>query len=111
MNAAAPSSLTPDDLARRLAELVADERDALVDFLLLLDEFDRRRAWAEAGYDSLWSYCQRVLHLREGPAGRRIGAMRVIRRYPRLADALRDGRLCLSTVPLLVPLLRDDNLD
>jgi 5-methylcytosine-specific restriction endonuclease McrA len=111
MNAPAPSSLAPDVLARRLAELVAEERGALVEFLLHLEEFDRRRAWAEAGYDSLWTYCQRVLHLREGPAGRRIAAMRAVRQYPRLADALRDGRLCLSTVTLLAPLLREEALD
>jgi hypothetical protein len=90
---------------------MADERGVLVDFLRHLDEFDRRRAWAEAGYDSLWNYCLRVLHLREGPAGRRIGAMRVLRRFPQLADALRDGRLCLSTVTVIAPLLTEENLD
>jgi hypothetical protein len=81
-----------------------------VDFLLHLDEFDRRRAYVDAGYRSLWDYCLRALHLREGAAGRRIGAMRVLRRLPRLAPALRDGRLCASTVTLLGPLLTDANL-
>jgi hypothetical protein len=110
VNASAPCSLSTDALARRLAELSGEERHALVAFLLHLDEFDRRRAWADAGYDSLWSYCLRVLHLREGPAARRIGAMRVLRRFPALAEALRDGRLCLTTVPLLAPLLTEANL-
>jgi 5-methylcytosine-specific restriction endonuclease McrA len=111
VNAPTLSSLDADALARRLRDLVRDERDALVEFLQHLDEFDRRRAWAEAGHDSLWSYCLRVLHLREGPAGRRIGAMRVLRRFPALADALRDGRLCLSTITLVAPLLTASNLD
>jgi 5-methylcytosine-specific restriction endonuclease McrA len=111
MNALVPSSLSPEALARRLAELVASEREALVEFLLHLEEFDRRRLWAEAGYDSLWNYCQRVLHLREGPAARRIGAMRIVRQFPPLADAIRDGRLCLSTVTLLTPLLTEQSLD
>ena len=111
MNAAAPSCLASDALARRLRELVGDERNVQVDFLLHLEEFDRRRAWAEAGYDSLWTYCQRALHLREGPAGRRIGAMRVLRRFPGLEPALRDGRLCLSTVTVLGPLLTPANVD
>jgi hypothetical protein len=109
MNVTAPSSLASDALARRLAELVGDERNVQVDFLLHLDEFDRRRAWAEAGFPSLWEYALRVLHLREGAAFRRISAMRVLRRLPQLADALRDGRLCLSTVALLGPVLTDDN--
>src|SRR6266568_7088193 len=105
MNAPAPSSLSPEILACRLRELVSHERGVQVDFLLHLDEFDRRRAFLEAGYESLWTYCLQALHLREGPAGRRIGAMRVLRRFPALEGALRDGRLCLSTVTVLGPLL------
>ncbi|HEX7622635.1 MAG TPA: hypothetical protein VF400_03615, partial [Anaeromyxobacteraceae bacterium] len=73
-------------------------------------EFDTRRAWAEEGYGSLWDYLLRVLHLREGAAFRRIAAMRVLRRLPALAEALRDGRLCLSTVTALGPLLTEANV-
>jgi hypothetical protein len=111
MNAAAPSTVGTEILARRLRELAGDERNVQVDFLLHLDEFDRRLAFREAGYDSLWTYCLQALHLREGPAGRRIGAMRVLRRFPALEGALRDGRLCISTVTLLGPLLTAENLD
>jgi len=71
------SSLDARSLARRLGELAGDERHVQVEFLLHLDEFDRRRAWLELGYGSLWTYCLEVLHLREGAAGRRIAAMRV----------------------------------
>jgi hypothetical protein len=88
-----PSSLDSAALAHRLAELAGDERAVQVEFLLHLDEFDRRRAYVDAGYDSLWEYCLRALHLREGAAGRRIGAMRVLRRFPALEPALRDGRI------------------
>lgn len=88
----APASLDPTALSRRLGELAGHERELQVEFLLHLEEFDRRRAWAEAGYPSLWEYLLRVLHLREGAAGRRIAAMRVLRRFPALGDALRDGR-------------------
>ncbi|HEX8910159.1 MAG TPA: HNH endonuclease signature motif containing protein, partial [Anaeromyxobacteraceae bacterium] len=59
----------------------------------------------------LWEWCLRVLHLREGAAGRRIAAMRVLRRLPRLAEALRDGRLSLSTVTLLGPLLTEESCE
>jgi hypothetical protein len=57
VNAPDPSTLDSTHLARRLAELAGEERTVLVEFLLHLEEFDRRRAWAEAGYDSLWNYC------------------------------------------------------
>jgi hypothetical protein len=52
-----PSSLDSTALARRLAELVGDERNLQVHFLLHLDEFDRRRAYLDAGFGSLWDYC------------------------------------------------------
>jgi hypothetical protein len=104
-------ALSSDELARRLVELAGDERRVQVEFLLHLDAFDRRRAWLVAGYESLWGYCTQALHLREGAAGRRIGAMRALRRFPRLEPALRDGRLSLSTVTLLASLLTDENLD
>jgi len=92
------SSLDARTLARRLGELAGDERRVQVEFLRHLDEFDRRRAWVDLGYGSLWTYCLEALHLREGSAGRRIGAMKVLRRFPGLAEPLRDGRLCLSTL-------------
>ena len=104
-----PSSLDSRTLARRLGELAGDERRVQVDFLLHLDEFDRRRAWLGLGYGSLWTYCLEALHLREGAAGRRIAAMKVLRRFPGLADSLRDGRLCLSTLAMLGPVLTDEN--
>jgi 5-methylcytosine-specific restriction endonuclease McrA len=110
VNALAPSTLASADLARRLAELVGDERHIQVEFLLHLDEFDRRRAWAEIGFPSLWEYALRSLHLREGAAWRRITAMRLVRRFPSLADALRKGRLCLSTVGVLGPVLTEENV-
>lgn len=106
-----PSSLDSRTLARRLGELAGDERQVQAEFLLHLDEFDRRRAWLELGYASLWTYCLEVLHLREGSAGRRIGAMKVLRRCPGLAGALRDGRLCLTTLALLGQVLTEENAD
>ena len=110
MHASAPSSLDSAALARRLGELAGHEREVQVEFLLHLAEFDARRAWAEAGYRSLWDYLLRVVHLREGAAFRRIAAMRVVRRLPVVAEALRDGRLCLSTVAVLEQLLTEENV-
>ncbi len=93
MPTAIPSSLDSHALALRLSELAGEEREVQADFLLHLAVFDARRAYLEAGHSSLWSYCLEVLHLREGAAGRRIGAMRVLTRFPCLEAALREGRL------------------
>ncbi len=111
MSALAPASLESNVLALRLRELAGEERNVQVDFLLHLDEFDRRRAFVEAGHASLWAYCLEALHLREGAAGRRIQAMRVLRRFPTLEAPLRDGRLCLSTLALLGQVLTEENVD
>src|SRR5512133_172535 len=73
---AAPSSLDSTALAARLSELARDTRNVDVDFILHLAEFDRRRAYLEAGFGSLWAYCLEALHLSEGSAGRRIHARR-----------------------------------
>ncbi len=105
------ASLDSRTLARRLGELAGDERKVQVEFLQHLAEFDRRRAYLELGYGSLWTFCLEALHLREGPAGRRIAAMKVLRRFPRLAGALRDGSLCLTTLALLGPVLTEENAD
>jgi len=110
MNAIAPSSLPSDALARRLADLCGEERNIQADFLLHLDEFERRKAYLAAGYGSLWTYCLEALHLRESSAGRRLAAMKVLRRFPALEAPLRDGRICLSTMNLLGPVLTDENL-
>ncbi|HUL59085.1 MAG TPA: hypothetical protein VLU43_07420 [Anaeromyxobacteraceae bacterium] len=111
MHALAPSTLDSASLARRLRDLAGDERQVQVDFLLHLDEFDRRQEYLPLGFGSLWDFCLRELYLREGAAGRRIAAMRALRRFPRLESPLRDGRLCLSTAPLLAQVLTEETLD
>jgi len=101
-----PAALDSAALSRRLSELAGHEREVQVEFLRHLAEYDLRRAYLEEGYDSLWAYCQRALLLREGPAALRITAMRALRRFPIVAEILRDGRLCLR---LLEPVLTDEN--
>ncbi len=109
MHATTPASLDSAALSRRLSELAGHEREVQVEFLLHLTEYDLRRAWLEAGFGSLWDFLTGALHYREGAAHRRIRAMRVLRRLPHLADAFRDGRLCLTTAALLEPVLTEEN--
>jgi hypothetical protein len=111
MSATGPRLLDAPALAKRLRELARDKRNVDVDFLLHLDAFDARNAYLDAGYASLWDFCLRELHLREGAAGRRIGAMRVLRRFPALEAPLRDGRLSLCTITMLGPALTAANLE
>jgi len=109
VHATSPASLDSAALSRRLSQLAGSEREVQVEFLLHLAEYELRRAYLEAGFGSIWDYVTRFLHYREGAAQRRIKAARVLRRLPLLAEALRDGRLCMSTVALLDPLLTEEN--
>src|SRR5512147_306612 len=106
-----PAALDSTTLAACLRATASEERDRQVDFLRYLDAFDAKEAYREAGYGSLWEFCTKDLALREGAAGRRIGAMRVLRAFPRLEAPLRDGRLSLTTAVTLRPVLGEENLD
>ena len=110
MSPAELSALDAQALSSQLRSLAGEERAIQAQFLQHLDELDRRRAFLELGHPSLWEFCLRALHLREGAAGRRIGAMRVLRRFPELAPALGEGRLCLTTLCVLGPALTEANV-
>jgi len=106
-----PSALDTKTLVSCLLATAGGERNEQVDFLLYLAEVDAREAYREHSCGSLWDFCRREAHLRAGAAGRRIGAMRALRDFPALEAPLRDGRLCLTTVVTLRPVLTRENLD
>jgi hypothetical protein len=59
----------------------------------------------------MFAYCTRGLYLSEAEAYRRIRVARAARLHPVLLAMLRDGRLHLSGMALLVPLLTPENRD
>jgi hypothetical protein len=97
------------DLAIRLATLLASEHHAMSDFLVALADFDRRRAWAELGFASLWHFLHRDLGLSKGAAFQRKEAAALLQRFPQVESPLRDGRLCLSSVVELSRVLTAEN--
>ena len=103
------SDLDSEVLATRLNELLGDERNIQVEFLLHLEEFDRRRQYESKGYESLWQFCRRELRLLEGATYRRTTAMRLIRNFPAAVGYLRDGRLFMTTLVLLKDVLTPEN--
>ena len=95
--------------ATHLAELLRTEHVAMVDFLLALADFDRRRGWAALGHASLWSFLHHDLGLSAGAAFQRKVAAALLRRVPAMEAPLRDGRLCLSSVAELAKVLTPGN--
>ena len=100
---------TARELSDRLASLYRNERNAMADFLIALAGFDERKAWREIGYSSLWAFLRHELKLSKSAAFHRKTAAELVQAYPAVADALRSGELCLSTVAELGRVLTPEN--
>ena len=95
----------------RLQDLLGRERVAQAEFLLALSDFDRRRLWLDLGYASLFDYLHRELGLSKASTFLRARAASLIQRFPRVLEAMRDGRLCLSTMGELSKVLDEENVE
>jgi 5-methylcytosine-specific restriction endonuclease McrA len=103
------SNLSDVSLEESLTILAARERDATVDLIGCLAEYDLRRLYLAAGYSSLFAFCTQVLHLSEHAAYGRIEAARAARRCPGILEHLAQGAVTLTTICLLAPLLTPEN--
>jgi 5-methylcytosine-specific restriction endonuclease McrA len=74
--------------------------------LTLIGEFERRRLYAAAGFESMHRYCVGKLKMSGDVAYRRVRAARVSRRFPSILEAVADGRLNVSTLVRLAPHLK-----
>jgi hypothetical protein len=90
------SSLSDQVLLERTSGLVKEERRVTLWVLWHLREIERRRLFAERGFDSLFTFCTRGLGYSEGAASRRILAMRLLKDCPELEEKILDGRVSLS---------------
>jgi hypothetical protein len=90
------SSLSDQVLLERTSGLVKEERRVTLPVLWHLREIERRRLFAERGFDSLFTFCTRGLGYSEGAASRRILAMRLLKDCPELEEKILDGRVSLS---------------
>jgi hypothetical protein len=97
------------ELSTRLAELLLHEHSAMADFLVALAAFDAKRHWETLGYDSLFWFLHRELGLSKSAAFYRKAAAELIGDFPEVLDALRDGRLCVSSVAELAKVRTREN--
>ena len=95
--------------AAQLASLFQRERFAMADFLLALADFDRERLWLELGYSSLFHFLHRDLGMSKGAAFYRKTAAELVQKFPEVIEALRDGRLCITTVIELAKVITPEN--
>ncbi len=95
----------------RLQQLLGRERQVLVELVLALADFDRQRAYLELGYSSLWDYVHRALGQSETMTHYRVRAARFVQRFPQAVEPLRAGRLCVTTLATLAPVVTEANCD
>src|SRR5512145_519776 len=100
---------TARHLADRLASLLRREQGAFADFLLALADFDARRLWEPLGYSSLFHFLNRHLGMSKGAAHYRKTAAELIQRVPAVADPLRAGTLCITSIIELAKVLTPEN--
>jgi hypothetical protein len=97
------------ELTARLLDLLRCEQGAMADFLIALADFDRRRLWVELGYTSLFHFLNRELGMSKGAAHYRKTAAELIQRVPEVVEALRDGRLCITSIIELAKVVTPEN--
>src|SRR5215467_5250785 len=91
--------------------LLANELQAQVPFLLLLGEQDAQRAYLELGYRSAWDLVRRGYGQSERMTFYRLNAARVLHRFPQAVELLREGKLCMTTLATLAKVLNEANAD
>ncbi|MBI5243576.1 MAG: HNH endonuclease [Elusimicrobia bacterium] len=96
-------------LIAELESAVPKEREALVEVLTPLMEFDRRKLYAEEGFYSLFLYCTRALGYSEQAAFQRTATARTARSFPQVLELLQSGALHMNAVVMLAPYLMEDN--
>jgi hypothetical protein len=94
-----------------LGKLLGNERRVQVEFLIALAEFDRRELYLVLGYSNLWEYCMKALHLCKGSTYKRTHSVALIQRFPQVAEILREGKLCMTTLVELEDVLTAENFD
>jgi len=95
----------------KLSQLYANERSAMVEFLLALLDFDKQRLWEPLGHAGLFTFLHRELGMSKGQAHYRKTACELIRRFPQVVEPLRDGRLCITSLLELAKVIDEVNCD
>jgi hypothetical protein len=81
----------------------------MTDFLVALADFEARRLWLRLGHASLFAFLHRHLGLSKGASHFRKVAAELIQRFPEVADHLRSGELCITSVVELARVLTPEN--
>jgi len=97
------------DLIEKIKNLRGNERAVVAELIGTLSEIYTRKLYLEAGYPSLYSFCEQALGYSSGAAWRRCAAAKVILKAPVVLDKLRSGELNLCAVAELSKVISEEN--
>ncbi len=100
--------ISDDELLRGLSKLLQESRRVESDLVAHIGEVEHRRLFVRYA-SSMFVYVTEFLHFSEHEAYLRIGVARAARKHPIVLEILRDGRLHLSGIARLAPLLTEAN--
>jgi len=103
--------LTNDELVVRVRHCVREDRRVSAQLLAHLGEIEARGLHRDLGYESMFEYAVRVLHMSDSEAGLRLHAARFARKFPASLEMLSRGELHLTAMKLLAPVLTPENAE
>src|SRR5687768_16389150 len=106
----AVEALTDADLLAGTRRLVCQSNRVLAALLAHLAEVEARGLHRTRACASLYTYCIYELRMSEDAAYRRVGAARLVKRFPQLLGAIERGELHVTGVLQLGPHLTDANV-
>jgi hypothetical protein len=107
---AAIEALTDAEVLSGIRGLVCQSNRVLAALLAHLAEVDARGLHRTRACASLYTYCIYELRMSEDAAYRRVGAARLVKRFPVLFGAVERGELHLTALLLIGPHLTDANV-
>jgi hypothetical protein len=105
-----PGELTDAELLTATRRLVGRSNQLLAALLAHLAEVEARGVHRTRACSSLYTYCTYELRYSEDEAYRRVAAVRLVRRFPGLLDAIAAGELHLTGLLMLGPHVTEENL-
>jgi hypothetical protein len=109
MRASDVRGLSDEDLRAGLRELVVHDRTTTVRLLIHIGEFDSRRLYREAAYQSMHDYCVGELKMSSDVAYKRNRVARFARRWPTIYQGIADGSLTVTGVSMLSKYMTEAN--
>src|SRR5688500_1470593 len=101
------SQLSDDELLVSLSACNGEENRTTARIAAYLVEVEDRRLHLAQACPSLTDFCRRKLGMSEGATYRKVNAVHLVRRFPKLLCAIASGRVYLSNLVLMRDVLRN----